>query len=417
MLVKTILNRIEKHPGFIYGRIRLEERGGDLTLTVDVRPRAGTKAKCSGCGAACPGYDTLPTRSFQFVPLWGILVFFLYAMRRVDCPRCGIVVECVPWGDGKKQITQSYAWFLAIWARRLSWKETAEVFKTSWDTVYRAVEFAVLWGLEHRDLAGITAIGVDEVQWQVGHQYLTLVYQIDTHRRRLLWIGKKRTIKTLLQFFRWFSPERAAELKFVCSDMWRPYMKVIAKKARQAVHVLDRFHIMSHFSKALDEVRADEARKMKAHGFEPILSHSRWCILKRPENLTANQQVKLADLLQYNLKTVRAYLLKEDFQLFWHYVSPAWAAKFLDTWCSRAMRSKIEPMKKIARMLRSHRHLILNWFVAKGAVSSGTVEGFNNKVKLTTRKAFGYKSFKLIQISLFHVLGDLPVPQRTHRFC
>ena len=142
-----------------------------------------------------------------------------------------------------------------------------------------------------------------------------------------------------------------------------------------------------------------------------------WHRGKRPENLTDSQDVKLAELLQYNLRSVRSYLLKEDFQFFWKYVSPYWAGRFLDRWCTRVMRSKIEPMKKVARSLRKHRVLLLNWFRAKGAISAGVVEGFNNKAKLTTRKAFGFRTFKAAEVALFHTLGDLPEPETTHRFC
>jgi transposase len=301
--------------------------------------------------------------------------------------------------------------------QRLSWKEVAAVFQTSWDNVFHAVQMAVDWGRAHQDLSDITAIGVDEVQWQRGHRYLTLVYQIDTHCKRLLWVGKERKVKTLLGFFRWFGAERSAGLKFVCSDMWKPYLRVIAKKAGQAGHVLDRFHIMAHMSKAIDEVRAAEVKTLKAGGYEPVLKDSRWLLLKRPENLSEKQEIRLAKLLQYNLKTVRAYLLKEDFQFFWGYKSWYWAGRFLDRWCKRTMRSRLEPMKKVARMLRAHRPLILNWFRAKRAISSGIVEGFNNKAKLSIRKAYGFRTFHGMEISLFHALGALPEPEGTHRFC
>ena len=199
--------------------------------------------------------------------------------------------------------------------------------------------------------------------------------------------------------------------------MWKPYLNIVAKRASSAVHVLDRFHIMSHFSKAIDEVRSDEASKMRESGKEPVLKGSRWCWLKRPENLTESQETKLSDLVALNLRTVKSYILKEDFQNFWEYTYAESAAKFLDRWCNRTMRSKIEPMKKVAKMLRRHRSLLLNWFHAKGAISAGIVEGMNNKVKVTTRKAYGFKSYKAIKLALFHNLGGLPEPEFTHRFC
>jgi transposase len=156
---------------------------------------------------------------------------------------------------------------------------------------------------------------------------------------------------------------------------------------------------------------------LKAKRFNPILTHSRWCLLKRPENLTSTQEVKLLDLLRYNLKAIRSYLLKEDFQFFWDYVSPHWAGKFLVLWGTRAMRSCIEPMKKLARMLLSHRELLINWFLAKKTISSGVIEGFNNKLKLTTRKSYGFLTFRAAEIALYHTLGVLPKPECTHKFC
>ncbi len=128
-----------------------------------VRPREGSAAVCSRCHLPAPGYDQLAERRFEFIPLWVFFVFQLYAMRRVDCRQCGVVaVEEVPWGDGKRTLTEAYMLFLARWARRLSWKETAECFRTSWDKVFDAVEHVVTWGLEHRTLGQIDAIGVVE---------------------------------------------------------------------------------------------------------------------------------------------------------------------------------------------------------------------------------------------------------------
>ncbi len=386
------------------------------TIEVQIEARKNGRPICSGCKEPAPGYDRLPERRFEFVPLWGIAIYFLYAMRRVECPTCGVKVEQVPWCDGKNQLTTTYRWFLAGWARRISWKEVSRAFHTKWQNVFRSVKHAVSWGLAHRSLEGIEAIGVDEIQYKRGHKYLTLVYQIDEDCRRLLWAGKDRTTKTLLQFFRMFGKERSARLRFVCSDMWKAYLKVIGKKASQAIHVLDRFHIMAKMNKAIDEVRAAEAKRLKRDGYEPVLKNSRWCLLKREENLTQRQAVKLSELLQYNLQSVRSHLMREDFQQFWEYFYPACAAKFLDEWCTRTMRSKIEPMKKVAKTLRRHRDLILNWFRAEGAISSGIVEGLNNKAKLTMRKAYGFRTAKAIKIALYHQLGDLPEPKFTHEF-
>jgi transposase len=414
MEMLTILNHCHRHPGFVYGKCRYGP--GKKSLEIDVRPRVGSAAVCSGCHQPAPGYDRLPERRFEFIPFWGILVFFLYRMRRVACRQCGVIVEEVPWSDGKHQSTKAHMLFLASWARKLSWKETAESFRTSWDRVHDAVEYVVGWGLEHRTLESIRAIGVDEIQYAKGHKYLTLVYQIDQGITRLLWIGKERTIESFQGFFTVIGERLASQIEFVCSDMWQPYLDVIRQKCADALHILDRFHIVAKMNKALDEVRAGESRKLSQTGHAPLLKRTRWCVLKRQENLTTQQQHRLRDLLRYNLKTVRAYILKEDFQQFWEYNSPRWAGMFLDFWCSQTMRSRIEPMKKIARTLRSHRPLLLNYFKARKQYSSGVIEGLNNKAKVTMRRSYGFRTFRVLELALYHTLAKLPEPKLTHEF-
>lgn len=417
VLLKTILNRVQKYPGFVYVVFRLLGEPSELRLEIDVKSRKGSRGICSGCRRRRPGYDRLRPRRFEFVPLWGIPVYFVYAMRRVECRPCGIKVEVVPWAEGKNHLTKTYAWFLAGWAKRMSWSDVAAAFRTTWENVFRSVEMAVKWGRQHRSLDGIESLGIDELYWSRKNQFLTLVYQIDAGSRRLLWIGKKRKLKTLMSFFRWFGPKRSQALRFICSDMWKPYLRVIAKKAGHAIHVLDRFHIASHLSKAIDQIRAKEAKELRARGRRPLLTRTRWLLLKRPENLTPTQEIGLAELLRYNLRAVRAYLLKEDIQRFWTYVSPYWAGVFLDRWCTRVMRSRLEPMKKVARMLRTHRALILNWFRARGQLSAGAVEGLNGKARVITKRAYGFRTYRAVEVALYHGLGCLPEPDFTHRFC
>jgi len=279
MHLKSILNRVEPLKSFVYKEQRLiEVPGSQPFLEVDIEPRANGRPVCSGCGKKGAGYDRLAARRFEFVPLWNMAVFFVYAMRRVDCPACGVTVERVPWATGKEHLTTSYRWFLARWAKRLSWTDTAVAFNTTWENVFRSVKRAVSWG-------------------------------------------------------------------------------------------------------------------------------------------TDKQATRLAELLQYNLKSVKAHLLREEFQRFWAYASPAWVGKFLESWCTQALRSRLTPMKKVVKSLRRHRPLILNWFLALGAISAGIVEGFNGKAKLTTRKAYGFRTPEGIEFALLHVMGNLPEPESTHRIC
>ncbi len=152
------------------------------------------------------------------------------------------------------------------------------------------------------------------------------------HDQTLPLIGRarERTEQSLRGFFTSLTAEVRSGICFVCSDMWRQYLNVIAEQIPAALHVLDRFHIMRNMNMALDEVRRGEVSQLRRDGYEPILTKARWCLLKRPENLTDHQEVSFKEILQYNLKSVRAHLLREDFQRFWEYTSPEWAMKFLD---------------------------------------------------------------------------------------
>lgn len=412
MQLKTILNYRYRLKRFVYGKATISQD----RLLVEVQPRKNGRPKCGQCRTTGPIYDTRSPREFEFVPILGMAVFFVYSMRRVNCPACGVKTEYLEWSSGKERMTTAYKWFLSTWARRLSWSETARVFGTSWNRVYRSVHHAVTWGLVHREKPQFTAIGIDEIACRRGHRYLTLVYQIDSGMRRLLWVGENREEKTLDRFFDLFRGSIDG-LQFVCSDMWKPYLNVIAARAPKALNILDRYHVMATMNKKVDKVRAEETRQLKEDGYEPILKHSRWCLLKRPENRTAKQTATVRELLKYNLRTMRAYLMKEDFQRFWSYRSASWAGKFLDCWCTRASRSQLAPMKEMAGTLRRHRALLLNWFAAKGELSSSSVEGMNTKAKVALRKSYGFKTTEVYKTVLYHELGKLPEHELAHQFC
>jgi len=270
--------------------------------------------------------------------------------------------------------------------------------------------------LKNRKLQNITAIGIDEIHYGKGHQYLTMVYQIDAGMRRLLCIEQGRSAKSLLKCMRTIGKENLKPIKFVCTDMWKAYLKVIKKKLPTALNILDRFHIVKKLNEAIDKVRNQEVIKLKKEGFEPVLAKSKYCFLKREENLTEKQGIKLKDLMKMDLQTVKAYLFKQKFELFWHYKSSYWANLYLEKWCQSVMHSNLDPMKVFVRTLRNHQPLLMNWFKANKVYSSGVVEGLNRKVNLVTRKSYGFRSYEILKIALFHTMGNLPEPKSTHEF-
>lgn len=414
--LKSILNEVQPIKGFVYESVRYSEVRPD-TIEVAVVPRQGSLARCSRCGRACSGYDQAERpRVWQMPPLFKFAMVLIYLMRRVDCPDCGVVVEAVPWGTGKHGLCDGFRLFLAHWARKLSWEEVALSFRVSWADVYASVQWLVEYGLQHRRLENIQAIGIDEICVRVGRVFWVLIYQIDPHMVRLLWVGHDRSGPTLLTGLNALGDSVCAGIRYVCSDMWSPYFAPIRDCLAGALHILDRFHIRQQLNQAVDEVRKGEARALAEAGLQPRLKKLRWALLKNRKNWTPKERWRMRQLGTSGLASIRAYWLVAAFEHFWGYVSPTWAGKFLDGWCQRVRRSRLKPLKKVAATLSAHREILLNYFRAKKAFSSGVVEGLNNKVKLTFRKSYGFRTDKAREVALYHVLGKLPEPEITHGF-
>jgi len=414
MLIQTVLKDCHgfsffKYVGVIFDREK-------KSMTIKMSSKQSSKARCSRCEEKCPTYDHQSIRQFKFVPLFGYQVTIVYTPRRVSCVEHGVVIEWMPWALGKRPICKAFALFLASWSKTLCWSDVAKKFHVSWDIVYESVKYVVNYGLLNRSLDKIEAIGIDEILFRRGRQFVTLVFEITDGSKRLLWMGRDRKSKTLLGFFRLLGKNRYSSIKIVCSDMWAAYLKVVKKKLPNALHILDRFHVMKLLNNAIDKTRRLEFRALQEAGKENILTKSRWVFLKSPANLTDTQSIKLADLVDQNLKTYKVYLMRELFQKLWTLTVVRYAETFIQGWCIIASRSKIDPLKKVAKTLTKHLPYLLNWFKTDGKISNGSVEGFNNKIKLIMRRAFGFSSFSHLEIALYHILGNLEEPEMTHSF-
>jgi transposase len=326
-------------------------------------------------------------------------------------------VEQVPWAQGKSPITKTLAWFLARWAKRLPWNKVALIFGFGWWQVCDSVKQAVQWGLEHRDISGVQAIGVDEVYFGKKNKFMTLVYQICGLKPRLLFIAQGHKEEALSGILKEQGEAWCAEIRYVCSDLWRAYLKSVREILPAAMHILDRFHLVARINEAVDQIRRAEAKELSRQGIT-ILKNLRYTFLKRPENLTQSQKENLQKIInRRDLKTIRAYHWRESFQLFWQYTSPYWAGEYLRRWCKGAARSRLKPIQTFVKTVRQHEGLILNWFRAKKRFSSGVVEAMNRGAGLVSNLARGYRNPELLKIALFHALGDLPMNTKyTHRF-
>jgi len=332
-----------------------------------------------------------------------------YRPRRVRCPRCGIRVEDFPWAEPWARVTRALGNAVALLSRELSWQGTARHYGLNWKTVAGIVRRAVQYGLRHRKRPPLHVIGLDEVSRRKGQVYLTAVY--DLERRVLLWVGEGRSEEAVAPFFtRFLGRRRCATLRVVCMDMWAAYANLVERHARQAQVLFDRFHIVKHLNEAVDEVRRSEMRRL-AGKERAAFKSTRWLLLKNPWNLTTEQRERLSTLVRWNLPIVRAWYLKEAFQLFWAYRQPARAQAHLEKWMRSAMRSRLQPLKKFVRMLRSHLGGVLAWTETR--LSNGALEGMNNKIKAISHRSFGFRSAQNFMAAIYHCCARLPLPEES----
>ena len=381
-------------------------------LVVELTAKKRRRLPCSICSTRSRVRDKLRQRAWRHVPLWGIPVELRYAPRRVTCPLCSKVrVEAIPWSVGKCRLTVGLIEVLGAWAKLLAWNVVAQLMGVHWNTVAAAVRRAVAWGLEHREWPGAIYIGVDELSRRKGHVYVTNVYDLDD--KRLLWSGEGRGKDTLEGFFKEHGEALKDKVIGVCCDMWQPYIDVIRERLPDAVLVFDKFHLIQQLLKALDTVRREEVAELKKRNPE-LLKRTRYLWLKNPENLTPKQRARLGYLEKLNLRTNRAYLLKESFQELWGYASKGWARRFLKKWFWWATHSRLKPMRDFAWTLKRHIEDILNYFDVP--INNGTVEGLNNKAKVVSHRCYGFRTPKTFITALYHCLGKLPEPVPVHRF-
>jgi transposase len=315
-------------------------------------------------------------------------------------------VEDCPWAEPWARVTTALANAVAVLARELSWQGTAREYRLNWKCVATIVKRAVRYGLRHRKRPPLHLLGIDEVSRRKGQVYLTVIY--DLERRVLLWVGEDRTEDTVRKFFNEaMGPRRCRTLRVVCMDMWAPYRNVVREQAPSAQILFDRFHIVKHLNEAVDEVRRGLWRRLSAKE-RTTFKGTRWLLLKNPWNLNDTQRERLSTLVRWNSPLVRAWYLKEAFQLFWTYQQPKRAQEHLAKWMRSAMRSKLEPFNKFVCLLRSHLDGILAW--TRSRVSNGAVEGMNNKIKSISHRSFGFRSPKTFIAAIYHCCARLPLP-------
>jgi len=384
---------------------KVEETDEYMLVHID---RLGKRLlRCGVCRQRClEVHDIRREREWRDLSMRKLPLKLRYRPRRVECPRCGVRVEDFPWAEPWARVTTALSNAVAGLARELSWKGTAREYGLNWKSVATIVKRAVQYGLKHRKRPPVHAIGIDEVSRRKGQVYLTVVY--DLERRVLLWVGDNRTEEAVRPFFtKEMGPRRCRTLQVVCMDMWAAYAKLVRDHAVNAQILFDRFHIVKHLNEAVDAARRDLWRQLTTKE-RVSFKGTRWLLLKNPWNLSSGQKERLSTLVRWNSPLVRAWYLKESFQLFWTYKQPWRAKQHLLKWMNSAMRSRLEPFKKFVGMLRSHLDGVLAW--TKTRLSNGAVEGMNNKIKSISHRSFGFRTAEAFIAAIYHCCARLPLP-------
>lgn len=272
-----------------------------------------------------------------------------------------------------QRITKALAAPIARLSQQLTWQETAGHYGVDRKTVLTVVQRAVAWGLMHRRWKPLHLIGIAEVSRAKGQRYLTIVY--DLARQGVIWIGENRHEATMTQFFLWLG-RRSRSIQVVCYDMWAAYLTAVRTRLSQATVVFDRFHVVQHLNRAVDEVRRAVWRQLT--GLEKVaFKRTRWLWLKNPWNLTRPERRRLSVLCrQTNQPIVRAYYLKEAFQGFLDYRYDGWPAGICSKWLWWASHSRLAPFVRFGRLIRTHLDGILAW--TRRRIANSALEGMNN---------------------------------------
>lgn len=361
----------------------------DEALILAVHPTWQT-ARCSRCGRKCHGkYDVGEDRNWRHLDFGGVRVRLRYDLRRVDCRKCGVVVEHVPWAaDVNSRFTSDFEEQVAYHAQHTNKTAVEHLMGIAWRTVGGIVARVVRRLRPDDPLAKLEHIGVDELSYRKQHHYISLVTDHDTGK--VVWGHEGKSADSLIAFFDELGEERCKAIKVVTMDMSQAFISAVRLKCPNAQIVFDRFHVQKLVNDAVDELRREEWRRLSGTIEGDKIKKLRWILLKNPWNLTASEKTRLATLQQDNQRLFTAYILKESLAEILggrqiHVVEGA-----LEEWLGMVESSDLPALVKAANTIRTHIKDIIAY--ARFHLSNGVVEGLNNKARLLTRRAFGFHS-------------------------
>ena len=371
---------------------------------------SGEKVTCPVCGDECGIYDYRSERTWRHLDTMQFATYLRCRVPRSDCKEHGAKSVKTPWSEPGHRFTLLFERFaIDVLLASKTIKGAKKLLGISWDEMHLIQKHAVRRGLESRKLKEIKYLGIDEKSFLKGHNYASILY--DLHNTRILDVVQGRTIEATDTLLATLPEKKRKSVKAVAVDMWEPYKSSIEKYLPNADIVHDKFHIIGYLTKAVDSVRKQENKLLRKEGHDYLVG-TKYFWLTNKKNWEEKHKQIYQSIRNMNLKTGRAWSIKETFSNFWDYIYLVSAKKFFQRWYYWAKHSRLKPIIKAAKTLKRHIVNILTYF--KHRITNAAAEGFNSKIQNIKTNARGYRNFENYRIAILFFCGKLDLyPQKT----
>jgi len=350
-------------------------------------------------------------RIWRDLPVYGCSVFLWYRPNEIKCPTHGRLQENIPWAGSYSRISYRFEHAMLVYCQMMTQKAAAELLKISTSTLSDSLHRTINRIREGHKIKGLKSIGIDEISYEKGRKYATIVYDLD--RSCVVWVGKGKARETIDSFFNYkLSDYQKMKIKWASCDMSETFIGAIETHCPKATLVLDRFHIVKALNNAVDDVRKEAWRNADADK-RKALKGLRWILYKHPSNRSTEDSKILKALRNGNRRIHRASILKDEFEQFWDFNDIGVAEEFLNRWTTTALKSRLESIKKFVKTIRRHKHRILP-FVETG-LSNAISEGLNRIIKIIKNRASGFRNLTAFTDMIYLTVGDLDIPARFHK--
>jgi transposase len=383
---------------------RIELQMQQQEVHVFVEHKHGVTWPCPTCGKQMTCFDHAPERVWRHLDTCQLKTLLHARVPRVQCPEHGVLQALVPWAEPRSRFTLLMERLIIDVIGACSTISGAcEVMRVSWEEAFGVMERAVQRGLARKQERVIAHVGVDEKAFKKGHSYMTVVCDLD--RATVEHVADDRKIESLASYFEGLTAAQRDGIEAVAMDMWEPYVQATLQNLPLGADkiVFDCFHVLKHMNEAVDQVRRREHRELLAQG-DTTLKGSKYVWLYAHRNLPDKHKPTLARLKSMNLKVARAWAIKESLGHLWTYASEGWARRFFKRWYGWARRSALDPVKKVALMIKTRLDQIVSYH--RHHVTNGVAEGLNSKIMTIKRKACGFRNRQNFKTAiLFHCGG------------